>query len=85
MAKKKLYAMKKWEVKSGKNRGLYIACTHEQAEKFFPEWGRLDDEYWSTTCLKRKHRVPEEWYILTHSIWARYVMRPHWEAIIIKK
>lgn len=83
MAKKKLYAVKKWEVRTGKNRGYYVACTQEQAQAFFPEWGGLDSSYWSTECIRRKHRVPHGLRILTHSIWARGVMRPEWERVIL--
>lgn len=75
-------ALKKWEVKTGKNRGYYLAVTPEQAVKFFPEWGRLNDEYYSTACIKRRHSVPDTAQVLTRSIWARAVMRKEWEKVI---
>ena len=83
MARKQLKAVMKWEVKTGKNRGYYVAATPEQAQKFFPEWGGLDDSYESTQAIKRRHAVPVGLRVLTHSIWARGVMRPHWERIKI--
>lgn len=80
---KTLRAVKKWEVKTGKNRGLYVACTPAQAEKFYPQWGGLDDSYESTQAIKRRHQVPPGLRVLTHSVWARNVMRPHWERVKI--
>jgi hypothetical protein len=80
---KKLYAVKKWEVKAGKNRGLYVHATRKQSSKFFPEWGILFINY--NVGLYRYHHVPEEDVILTHSIWARHVMRKSWEKIITQK
>ncbi len=74
-------AIKKWEVKTGKNRGYYLAVTPKQAEKFFPRWGRLDNSYWSTLCLKRRHSIPEQLDILTHSNWARWAMKKEYDKV----
>lgn len=87
---KKLRGIKKWEVKTGKSRGYYVAATRKDAQKFFPEWGMLNDESWSTECIRRRHGVPafvgkEPVVILTHSIEARGVMRKHWERVEITK
>lgn len=73
----------KWEVKTGKHRGFYVACTPEQAEAFYPQWGGLDDSYESTQNIKRRHSVPAGLRVLTHSIWARGVMRPYFESVKI--
>lgn len=83
----KLTALKKWEVKTGKNRGFYIAATPKQAQKFFPEWNMLDSSYASTGAIRRRHAVPEyvggeHIVILTHSIWSYGVMRKEWERVI---
>lgn len=83
MAKKKLEAFKKWEVKTGKNRGYYIAATHEQSQAFFPEWGILSVENASGYNLHIKHGIPLECVILSHTIWVYHVMRPEWERVKI--
>lgn len=83
MAKKQLRAFKKWEVKTGKNRGYYVAATREQAQKFFPEWGIMSAENASGYNLHIRHAIPLDCVILTHSIWARGVMRKEWERVQI--
>lgn len=74
-------AIKKWEVRTGPNRGYYVAVKPSQATKFYPIWGSLNNEYWSTVCIKRRHSLPQDCVILTHSIWARGVMRKEWEKV----
>lgn len=76
----KLRAIKKWEVKGGKNRGIYVAVTPEQAEKFYPRWGGL--AYENNYELYRYHTVKEPNKILTTSTWARHVMREEWNKVI---
>lgn len=79
---KNLKAMKKWEVKTGKNRGLYIAVENRiKAEPFFPQWGMLSDI--SSYDIKKRHSLPQTCIVLTHSIWARYVMRKNWDAVVV--
>ncbi len=79
---KRLKAFKKWEVKSGENRGIYVAVTPEQAQNFYPEWGGLI--YENNYGLYKYHGIKQPNIILTTSTWARYVMRPHWERVAIK-
>lgn len=75
-------AYKKWEVKTGKNRGLYLALEKEGAIKFLMrDWAMLNDDFQSTSDLKRAHNVPSEMVILTTSVWSRFAMRVQWEAV----
>lgn len=83
MKKKLLRAFKKWEVKTGKNQGYYVAATRKQAEKFFPEWGILSAENASGYNLHIRHRIPLDCVILTHSIWARSVMKKEYDRVQI--
>lgn len=76
----KLKATKKWEVKAGKNRGLYIAVAKDKSAKFFPQWGILNADY--NYPIYKRHKVnPDTHYIITTSTWARVVMRPRWEKV----
>lgn len=78
----KLHALKKWEVKTGPNRGIYVAVTPEQAQKFYPRWGGLDEVY--RAGVYQYHGVKEPNKILTTSIWARHAMRGEWSKVITK-
>lgn len=69
-------AIKKWEVKTGKNKGLYIAVTPKQAEKFYPQWGGLIYDY--NAGIYKYHGVKHTDIILTCSVWARHSMRKSW-------
>lgn len=75
-------ALKKWEVKTGKNRGLYIAVTPEQSKAFFPEWGILVYEY--NSGIYNFHGVKHTDFVLTCSTWARHSMKKHWEKVTTK-
>lgn len=77
----KLKAIAKWEVKTGKNRGIYVAVTPEQAQKFYPRWGGLD--HVTRYYTYKRHGIKEPNKILTTSIWARHAMRPEWEKVTI--
>lgn len=83
MKRKQLKAIKKWEVKTGKNSGYYAATTKKYAQSFFPEWGILQRENVTGYNIGKRHGVPDHLLILTHSRWARNVMRKEWERIQI--
>lgn len=69
--------MKKFEVKTGKNKGLYIVVENRaKAEKFFPKWGMLIEEY-NYNFYKYHNALGK--IILTCSVWARGIMRKDWE------
>ena len=77
----KLTAVKKWEVSTGKNRGIYIAVTPKQAEAFYPRWGGLD--YMTRYELYKYHGIKKPNKILTTSTWARHSMRKEWDKVVV--
>lgn len=72
-------ALQKWEVKAGKNVGIYLAVTPKQAEKFYPRWGGLN--YETNYHIYKYHGIKQPNVILTTSIWAMYHMRKEWEKV----
>lgn len=80
MHKKQLRAFKKWHTKEA----FFVAATREQAKNFFPEWGIISAENASGYNLHVRYGIPLECVILSHTIWARGVMRPEWERVKIE-
>ena len=59
--------------------GYHIVMHQNKTKKYFPKWGRLDPEYASTQNLMKKHNVPKSHAILTHSVWAKHVMKKYYD------
>jgi hypothetical protein len=63
----------KFEVKTGKNAGYYLVVdTWKNCNKYFPKWGGLVEEY-NYNFYKYHNALGK--FILTHSKWAKHVMK----------
>jgi len=72
---------RKFEVKTGKNRGTYIICTDEkEARKLLKRngWGILVRDY--NYDFYKRHQAQGEEVIITHSCYAPSLAKKWWEA-----